>query len=115
MKRIRLARAARFDIAKVLRPSDKEFGPEGRARCKALLDRAILDLAEDPSRTGVRVIDAIRPGYRTYHIEWAKARAPKPTVEQPRHLLVFSADDVAGVLIGAVVHEREMLERHLKE
>jgi plasmid stabilization system protein ParE len=35
------------------------------------------------------------------------------TVGHPRHLVVFSVDSSDAVLVAAVVHEREMLERHL--
>jgi len=115
MRRIRLARAARSDIAGILRLSEEQFGTEGRSRYKALLDRAILDLSEAPSRAGVQPIDSIRAGYRTYHIKWAETRVTKPTVKQPRHLMVFSTDEQGDVVIAAVVHERETLQRHLDQ
>ncbi len=113
MRRVRLTRLAADDIKNILRRSESEFGEVARGRYKALIDRAIQDLAEDPGRIGCKGIEDVRPGYFIYHIKWAKARLSGPSVRQPRHLLVCSIDGDAGIIVAAVVHERELLERHL--
>ena len=115
MRQVRLARGAVNDIRRILIHSEAEFGAVTRARYKALLDQAMRDLAEDPARFGVRPIPDVRPGYFVYHLKWSKPRAPGPAVGRPRHLLVFSVDAPGDVVLAAVVHERELLERHLDQ
>ena len=115
MKQVRLTRAARNDLKRILRRSETEFGQSIRARYKALLDHAISDLAVDSGRNGVKPIDDVRPGYFIYHIKWSKPAIAGPSVKRPRHLLVFSLDDDDFIVIAAVVHERELLARHLAD
>jgi hypothetical protein len=73
----------------------------------------LRDLADDPARIGTKPIPDVRPGYFVYHLKWSKERMPAPKVGRPRHLLVFSLDESGDPIVAAVVHEREMLERHL--
>lgn len=113
MRAVRLAQGAVADLRRILQRSETEFGTEARARYKALLDQALLDLGEDPRRVGVRPVPDVRPGYFSYHVKASKPRVASPTVAQPRHLIVFSIDAADAVLVAAVVHEREMLEEHL--
>jgi plasmid stabilization system protein ParE len=115
MRQVRLARGAVNDIRRILIHSEAEFGAATRVRYKALLDRAMRDLAEDPARLGVRPIPDVRTGYFVYHLRWSKARITGPAVGRPRHLLVFSVDAPGDAVLAAVVHERELLERHLDQ
>ncbi|WP_295446627.1 type II toxin-antitoxin system RelE/ParE family toxin [uncultured Thiodictyon sp.] len=113
MTQVRLTRGALDDIRRVLRCSEAEFGVAARTRYRILLDQALRDLAEDQGRIGVKSITDVRPGYFVYHLKWSKARVGGASVGRPRHLLVFSVDATGDVIIAAVAHEREMLERHL--
>jgi plasmid stabilization system protein ParE len=79
-----------------------------------LLEQALQDLGEDPGRVGVQPIPDVRPGYFVYHVKFSKPRVTGRSVGRPRHLVVFSVDSSDAVLVAAVVHEREMLERHLE-
>ena len=72
-----------------------------------------MDLREDPNRVGVRPIADVRKGYYTYHIRSSTQRTPKPSVQQPRHLVAFYVDDAGDVIVARVFHERQMLSRHL--
>lgn len=114
MKRVRLSGQARSDIKRVLRRSETEFGLDARTRYKTLLDQALSDLSENAELPRVKSVDDIRPGYFVYHIKWSKQRASGPVIKHPRHLLVFSADKNDTITIAAVIHERELLERHLE-
>ena len=115
MRSVRLAPGAIADIRRILRRSRAEFGAGAGARYKDLLDQALQDLGADPRRIGVRPIPDIRPGYFVFHLKFSKPRLAGRTVGQPRHLVVFSIDPSDAVLVAAVVHEREMLERHLED
>ena len=114
MRTVRLAPGAIADIRRILHRSTAEFGASAGARYKVLLDQALKDLGEDPRRVGVRPIPDVRPGYFVYHVKLSKPRVTTRTVRSPRHLVVFSVDSSDTVLVAAVVHEREMLERHLE-
>jgi plasmid stabilization system protein ParE len=69
----------------------------------------------EKTRVGVRPIPDVRPGYFVYHVKFSKPRATGRTVGRPRHLVVFSVDPYEAVVVAAVVHEREMMERHLDD
>jgi plasmid stabilization system protein ParE len=114
VRTVRLAPGAIADIRRILHRSKVEFGPGAGTRYKALLDQALQDLREDPCRLGVRPVPDIRPGYFVYHVKFSKPRVTGRTVGRPRHLVIFSVDSSEAVLVAAVVHEREMLERHLE-
>jgi plasmid stabilization system protein ParE len=101
------------DIRRILHRGNAEFGVDAGARYKALLEQALQDLGEDPRRVGVRPIPDVRPGYFIYHVKFSKPRATGRSVGRPRHLVVFSVDPSEAVVVAAVVHEREMLKRHL--
>jgi toxin ParE1/3/4 len=113
MNQVRLTQGALDDIRRILKRSEADFGTAARSRYKSLLDAALLDLAEDRGRIGVKPIADVRAGYFVYHLKWSKPRIEGPAVGRPQHLLVFSVDEAGHILVAAVVHEREMLERHL--
>ncbi|MGA7983206.1 MAG: type II toxin-antitoxin system RelE/ParE family toxin [Chromatiaceae bacterium] len=115
MRIVRLAPGAIADIRRILHHSKAEFGADAEARYKALLEQALQELGDDPRRVGVRPIPDVRPGYFVYHVKFSKQRATGRTVARPRHLVVFSVDPSEAVVVAAVVHEREMLERHLDD
>jgi plasmid stabilization system protein ParE len=111
---VRLTPGAIADIRGILQRSKAEFGAGVGVRSKVLLNQALQNLEEDPRRVGVRPVPDVRPGYFVYHVRFSKPRVTGPTVGRPRHLVVFSVDASDAVLVAAVVHEREMLERHLE-
>lgn len=115
MSTLRLSRGAIADIRRILGRSKVDFGPSAAARYKQLLDQALQDLADDPHRVGVKPIPDVRAGYCVYHLRFSKPRATGRAVGRPRHLVVFSLDAAESVLVAAVVHERELLERHLDD
>ncbi|MGI9335556.1 MAG: type II toxin-antitoxin system RelE/ParE family toxin [Gammaproteobacteria bacterium] len=112
MTGLRITRAARGDIKRILRRSETDFGEIIRNRYKALLNTAMADIAHDPQRQGVRAIDDVRPGYFVYHTRWSKRNVSGPSIKRLRHLLLFSRDDTT-ITIAAVVHERELLSKHI--
>ncbi len=113
MRRVRLTGPAQQDIARALRRSEENFGKRARDRYRRLLDRALRDLGEDPTRVGVRSIAEVREGYFTYHIKSSAKRVPKPFVRQSRHLIAFYVDESDDIIVARVFHERQMLSRHL--
>lgn len=115
MKTLRLTRGAVVDIRRILERSEAEFGADAGARYKTLLDQALQDHGEDSRRIGVRSITDVRAGYFVYHLKFSKPRVTGRSVGRPRHMIVFSLTASGTVLVATVVHEREMLERHLAD
>jgi toxin ParE1/3/4 len=113
VKRVRVSGPARRDIAHILRTSETEFGAAARTRYRRLIDKALNDLAQDPSRLGVRAIDDVRAGYFIYHLRFSKYSGEKAAIRRPRHLIAFSVDGVGDVIIARLFHERQWLIRHL--
>lgn len=113
MRHVRLTAPARRDISNILRRSGNEFGTQARTRYRQLLDRALQDIGDDPTRIGVRAIDDVRAGYSTYHLKYSTKNEAVSRVRNPRHLLAFYIDDRGDVIIARVFHERQMLARHL--
>jgi len=107
VRTVRLAPGAIADIRRILQRSAPEFGPGEGSRYKVLLDQALQDLVEDPRRVGVGPVPDVRPGYFVYRVKFSRPRVTG-------RLVVFSVDASDAVLVAAVVHEREMLERHLE-
>lgn len=113
MRRVVVAKLAARDIQRILRRSEAEFGVAARSRYRELIDRAIRDIADNAAHPGVRAIDDIGSGYRLYHLLFSRNAVPGPRVGRPRHLLAFYLPDDARRVVAAVVHERELIERHL--
>ena len=74
MPRYRLSPQAEQEIEAILRWTQHEFGAKARRRYKALLIRAIMDLAEDPHRPGSHDRPEIAEAARTYHVRHSRDR-----------------------------------------
>jgi hypothetical protein len=89
VRRVVIAELAAGHLERILRPSETAFVAPARRRYRALIDRAIRDVADDPDRTGVRAIDDVRVGYRLDHLRVSRRTGAGPAVGKPRHLLAF--------------------------
>jgi plasmid stabilization system protein ParE len=113
VRRVVIAELAAGDLERILRQSEPAFGARARRRYRALIDRAIRDVADDPDRPGVRAIDDVRAGYRLYHLRFSRRTGAGPPVGKPRHLLAFHLRGPDRLVTAAVLHERQLVERHL--
>lgn len=112
MKQVRLTHSAVRDVAYILERSRRDFGARARDRYAQLLDRALLDLAEDPSRIGVVSIEDLRPDSFIYHLKFSRTLSRGRRVLRPRHVLVFRVEQ-DEVIVMRMLHERQLLDRHL--
>ena len=109
----RLTASARRDVANALAQSEAQFGRAARRRYRLLLERALDDLARDPTRPGVRADAHLPPDHRLYPVRLSRARvAPADRVGHPRHVVVFRVDE-RGVEVLRLLHEAMDLPRHL--
>ena len=109
--------AACRDIHSILAWTHEQFGLQAQARYEALLLRAILDVAENPHRTGSQSRPEIAPTVRTYHLWHSRDHVEPATdrVRRPRHFLLYRACEDGRVEIGRVLHDHMDLARHLPD
>jgi toxin ParE1/3/4 len=117
MPRYVVSPAAERDIESILVWTQDRFGASARLRYEALLVRAILDVADDPERSGSRNRPEISATARTYHLCYSQNRVETSAgkVHRPRHLLLYRTRDDGRVEIGRVLHDSMDLSRHLPE
>jgi toxin ParE1/3/4 len=110
-----IAPAALADIASILEWTDAEFGK--KARLRALLTRAISDIADQPERAGSLSRPEIVDSARTYHLINSRKRVGRGVgqVRQPRHFILYRLCPDGSVEIGRVLHDSMDLARHLPE
>ena len=117
MIRYRLTPQAEQDIEAILVWTHEEFGEKVRRRYEALLTRAIMDVAENPERTGSRARPEIAVAARIYHLRHSRDRVKKSigTIHHPRHILVYRVVEADLVDIVRVLHDGMDPKRHLPD
>jgi toxin ParE1/3/4 len=116
MPRLRLTGSAKRDIAHLLDWSLERFGLTGRRRYEALVEAALLDIAQNPHRAGSREEPQLGPGLRIYHIRLSRDRAKEAGrgVRSPRHILLYrSVPEHDIVVVLRVLHDAMDIVRHL--
>ena len=111
---IRLAAPARADIESVLLWGLDQFGDAVALRYEALIHQALLDIAEDPHRSGARPRPEIMDGVFTYHLWHSRDRIRSSIglVRRPRHLVVFRLRDRVVEIVRSL-HDARDLARHM--
>jgi toxin ParE1/3/4 len=110
---LRLTREARRDLVSIYAESLERFGEEARERYERLMRAALLDLAEDPERTGVQSRAGVSE--RLYHLRHSRKRAARQgRVRAPRHYIAFRANELF-VEIVRVLHDAMDIGGQLEE
>jgi toxin ParE1/3/4 len=108
----RVTEAAARHLTEILGTGEDTWGPEARDRYQALIEQAINDLAENPDRLGVQLVN----GCIHYHLRHSRSRTPLRRVRRPRHILVCRiVDDVLVVLAAGHDAMEEGLTRRIEE
>ncbi|UUO06689.1 type II toxin-antitoxin system RelE/ParE family toxin [Blastopirellula sp. J2-11] len=115
MARYRISVIAEQDIEAILRWTQEQFGEQGRLRYEALLIEAILDIADDPERTGVRLRPELWPGAFSYHLYFSRNHIASTIerIRRPRHFLLCRYAETGDLEIARVLHDSMDLDRHL--
>lgn len=111
--RFRLTHAAASDAADALLWSEEHFGAAAARRYEALIDAAIDDVAEDPTRLGSAERPELGEGIRTWHLLLSRHGTVEGVVKRPRHLLIYRLESSDIVGIGRILHDRMDLERQV--
>ena len=110
-----LTRAARDDIAAILRASAEGFGPKARERYAALVAMALSDLRRDPRCLGSVERPELAGGTRTYHLRHCRRRSARGGVRvgAPRHLIAYRIEGADIVAVLRVLHDAMELTEQL--
>jgi toxin ParE1/3/4 len=106
---------AELDVEAVLEWTKDRFGEDVRLRYKALLTRAILDVANNPELPGSHRRREIDSSARTYHVLHSRNHVDPQLrrIRRPRHFLLYRTRADGSVEIGRVLHEAVDLPQHL--
>lgn len=115
MRTLRLSRLAANDIEDILQRSHSTFGALSRNRYETLIERALIDIAGDPDKPGVRRREELGAGFRSYHLFHSRGRGAGRTVSKPRHLLIFRLSDPNLLDVARVIHDSMDLIQHLQD
>nr|WP_295833495.1 type II toxin-antitoxin system RelE/ParE family toxin [uncultured Azospirillum sp.] len=100
----RLTGPAERDILDILRTTRTRFGTAQLHSYAALIDKAILMVAEDPGRPGMLPRPELGPDVRLFHLELAAGRRGAAA-----HCLYYTTgllpDGTVGTIILRVLHE----------
>lgn len=112
----RLTRSAATELDDILDRSEARFDRVGRMRYAALLVQAMQDVADDPHRTGVEAVPALRARIGVYHARHSRNHIPDPAerVHEPRHSIVYRVADDGIVDILGFVHDGMLRGRALR-
>ncbi len=111
MKTIRHTAAADSDLQSILEWTLNMFGSRAVERYNHLIGQALLDLAEDPGRSGAQhAADALY----IYHLRHSRTRGRNPHVHHPRHFILFQIT-TTHLEILRYLHDSMDLEQHFPE
>src|SRR4051812_31134035 len=115
MLRYEITPSAKRDIETILEWTQEQFGVNARLRYEALLMRAMIDIAANPTRTGFCLRSDISADIRTYHLWHSRNRVAGrgARVKHPRHILMYKVRNDGVVEIGRILHESMDIDRRL--
>lgn len=105
MRLVRLTLPARADIDDIRAHSIEQFGAAAEDRYSTLIEAALINLRDNPTRAGVQTFD--HTDVCAYHLQHARRQVPvAQRVGNPRHYIVFRATnetlDILRVLHDAM-------------
>ena len=103
------------DIEAILAWTHGRFGEQVRLRYEDLIVQAILDVADDPRRSGSVERPELARGAYTYHLRHSRDHVSRSIgrIRKPRHFLLFRMTSDSHLEIGRVPHHSMDLARHL--
>lgn len=98
MRQIRFTKTADRDLSSIHLFTYEKWGSEQARKYAALLEDALIKIAEEPERVGTRDQSSLRPRCRSIHVQ--------------RHFIFYriAADDALEVL--RILHDAMDIERH---
>ena len=114
--RVRVNYKARQDISAIVTWTWNAFGELATVRYEALIAQALIDIASDPDRIGSQSLpDILVAGARIYHLSFSRSRAPRPSVKEPRHFILYRKCSNGEIEVARILHDRRDFDRHLPD
>ena len=111
MKTIRHTATADSDLQSILEWTLDSFGGPAMERYSRLIGQALLDLAEDPERSGSQhAADSLF----VYHLRHSRTRGRDLQVHRPRHFILFRTTRT-HLEILRYLHDAMDLEQHFPD
>lgn len=113
MRRYRLSKDAKADIAAILHTSRTVHGEAARVRYRGLIAATLRRIASDPDGPPTMDRSTFAPGLRSLHTFHARDQSREARVAAPVHVVYFKSIDARTVAIVRVLHDRMDPARHL--
>jgi toxin ParE1/3/4 len=111
---VRITASAFADIGDIWTWTVEQFGHSAALRYETLIDQAIADLAEDPTRPAAKERPDLLPGVWLYHLAFSRTHVPDDqAVKAPRHFILFRHVQPGIIEIIRILHDSRDLARHL--
>jgi toxin ParE1/3/4 len=115
MARFRIAHPAQSDLANILATSAERWGTDGRSRYALLLAAAMRTVAGNPEGPLTQTRNELAPGLRSFHLRYARVKAPQAKVKKPVHILYYRAIQPGLIEIVRILHERMEPSHHFED
>ena len=113
---VRISTLAFKDIGDIWLWTVEHFGHAAALRYETLIDQAIGDLADDPTRPAAKERPELLPGVWFYHLAFSRAHVPSDqVVKSPRHFVMFRHLQPGVIEILRILHDSRDPGRHLAD
>ncbi len=110
---VRIAAPALIDIGDIWLWTVERFGHAAALRSETLIEQAIADLADDPTRPAAKERPDVLPGICFYHLAFSRTHVPgDQAVKSPRHFVMFRHLQPGVIEILRILHDSRDLARH---
>ena len=101
----------RRDVQQTVLWSENRFGAAAASRYSLLIQQALNDLLERPTRPGAQARSDLAPHAFVYHLALSRDRVTGERVKSPRHFILYRyAED--KVEFARLLHDSRDLSRH---
>jgi toxin ParE1/3/4 len=105
--------AFREDVKTTLERSEQQFGEATAERYGILIQQALRDLLERPTRPGAQPRPDLAMHAYVYHLSFSRAHVSGERVKSPRYFLLYRHHD-ALVEFARLLHDSRDLARHIQ-
>ncbi len=92
------------DMSSIQAWTQARFGELTRLHDDELLEHALADLLDEPTRLGAMTHAELPQGVFLYHLRFSRLKMKPGALEKPRHLIVFRIN-TAALTVLRVLHD----------
>jgi toxin ParE1/3/4 len=102
------------DLSSIQAWTQARFGDVTSLHYDELLEHALADLLDEPTRLGVKTHAELPQGVFLYHLRFSRLKMKPGAIEKPRHLIVFRVS-TAALTVLRVLHDSMDLPAQLDD